>query len=88
MSINLTLSDNKEKFKLWQTPTHITYMCLTPRNDKNSNILERYLFWVDSCRNDIRTDEEYQHMVERIQEHARAIKLWLQEHPNATFSWI
>jgi hypothetical protein len=42
MSINLHCN----KIRLWQTPTHITYMCLVPEDPVTA--LKMYTIWVES----------------------------------------
>jgi hypothetical protein len=86
MSRNLELRDDDNNYSLWQTPTYITYMCLTPKNDSTENILERYLYWVESHTEGVWKDRDaYYDMIEAVREHIKKVKAWLERHPNAKF---
>ena len=96
MSMNLTCYQGEQKIPLWQTPTHITWMCLslnplTKESDGgNEGVRHRYLLWVASHADGVWHDtphataaEELQDMRDLIAEHCAKI-LALTE---PIFSW-
>jgi len=84
MSINLYLSIDDRPFDLWQTPTHITYMCMTTdngviqdslRGEKAKAAISRYFLWVESFKDGVfestkAADERWQ----LVNDHINAIK--------------
>ncbi len=67
MSMNLVAFVGKEEVNLYQTPTHITYMCLMNKDglieheltgDEAKRALFLYLEWVKSTNNGVWEDEE------------------------------
>lgn len=66
MSVNLYLQDGPDgpETDLWQTPTHITNMCLSinPADGEpdggHEAVRRRYLHWVDSELNGVYQSEE------------------------------
>ncbi len=67
MSMNLIAFIGKEEVDLYQTPTHITYMCLMNKDglieheltgDEAKKALFLYLEWVKSTNNGVWEDEE------------------------------
>jgi hypothetical protein len=66
MSMNLTLHDGKygPQIDLWQTPTWVTWICLSydPDTDipdgDHAGVRRRYINWVESHLNGLWTDEE------------------------------
>lgn len=82
MSLNLTLTDSEtgNDIDLWQTPTFITWMCLSynPKTKKpdggQEGVRRRYLQWVASKLNGVWTDkEELEYMEQRIKEHTKEV---------------
>ncbi len=77
MSLNLTC----EGIELWQTPTHITEICLSynPKTGKsdggNEGVRRRYLLWVASSLNGVWSNpEELQNQRARVFEHAKQVR--------------
>lgn len=75
MSMNL----HCKELDLWQTPTHITYMCMSL--DKKGNpdggmegVRKRYLYWVRSHTNGVwKVPEQYEEMKSNVKEHCEAV---------------
>lgn len=71
MSMNLTCN----KCHLWQTPTHITYMCMMTANGVASELkgkkairaLRIYSEWVKSTATGVYTDAEKEYVEEKVQ---------------------
>ena len=82
MSMNLHLTDGEEgpEISLWQTPTHITDMCLS--YDKNGvpdggmvGVMRRYQIWVRSQTNGVwKSKEELDVMREQVKAHLEDIR--------------
>lgn len=86
MSLNLHLEYKSNNFELWQTPSYITSMCLTPESDSNGNIAERYMHWVQSHTNGVWTSkDDLDYMRDRVNSHIRELKSFLKKYPNAKF---
>ena len=79
MSMNLTLHDGEREINLWQTPTHITFMCLSSDDYGNPDggmlgVRKRYLIWVDSHMNGVWNDaDDLNAMRENIAEHKEKV---------------
>jgi len=82
MSMNLTLTDNETGLSvdLWQTPTFITWMCLSynPETEEpdggHEGVRRRYLEWVESRTNGVWKDEkELDCMRESVREHTKTV---------------
>ena len=84
MSMNLHLSEGVEgpETSLWQTPTHITEMCLS-YDRKNGGVpdggmvgvMRRYQIWVRSHTNGVwNSREELDGMRERVNTHLEDIR--------------
>lgn len=64
MSMNLTCRAGGQEVTLWQTPTWVTWMCLSyhPRTHKpdggHEGVRRRYLIWVEGHLNGIFLSEE------------------------------
>lgn len=66
MSMNLTLHDGEygPQIDLWQTPTWVTWICLSYDPDtgtpdgEHAGVRRRYIQWVKSHLNGLWTDEE------------------------------
>jgi len=71
MSMNL----HCDKLTLWQTPTYITYMCMSydengEPDGGNEGVRRRYAIWVRSTLNGAWSDpEDYDWTRERVEEH-------------------
>ena len=82
MSMNLTLTDEitGKDISLWQTPTWVTYICLS-FNDKTKlpdggmeGVRHRYLIWVDSHMNGVwESKEDMDAMIDNISAHKQTI---------------
>lgn len=81
--MNLTLVDGVEhrSVRLWQTPTYITWMCLSYAPDTRQpdggmeGVRRRYLLWVQSqLEGAWDSREDYQHMKERVTDHVAEIR--------------
>ena len=82
MSMNLTLHDGEDgpQIDLWQTPTWVTWICLsydpdtgTPDGD-HAGVRRRYIVWVEGHLNGLRKDEEeLEWERERIKEHLETV---------------
>lgn len=76
MSMNLHL----EGLDLWQTPTFITYMCMS-YNDETSEpdggqegVRKRYLIWVESHTDGVWSDpEDLEYIQLKIKEHKEKV---------------
>jgi hypothetical protein len=82
MSMNLTLSVGEDgpNVDLWQTPTWVTWMCLSYDPDTKlpdggmNGVRRRYIQWVESHRNGVWSDnEDYEYMCERVKDHIQLI---------------
>ena len=82
MSMNLTLTDKTTDcdIDLWQTPTFITWMCLSynPETKEpdggHEGVRRRYLEWVKHHTDDIWEDtRELDLMRERAREHSKIV---------------
>lgn len=84
MSLNLTLhtkpEENSPQVDLWQTPTHITMMCLSydpvtgEPDGGHEGVRRRYLEWVESHCNGVWKDEDaLEWTKERIKNHKYAV---------------
>ena len=82
MSMNLTRHDGEDgpELPLWQTPTHITWMCLsynpkTKRPDGgHEGVRRRYLLWVESHLNGTwKSSEDLDHMRASVRDHTAAV---------------
>jgi hypothetical protein len=82
MSINLHLQDGPDgpEIGLWQTPTHITQICLSvnPVDGKpdggHEAVRRRYLCWVDSEMNGTyESEEDLRWMRSRVKEHRNQV---------------
>lgn len=72
MSMNL----HCEEVELWQTPTHISYMCYSNNNGGWRGILYRYEQWVQSLLNGVFTEDELERrdeLKESIKEHIKEL---------------
>jgi hypothetical protein len=59
-----------EQMDLWQTPTYITYMCISNNNGGWKGIKHRYSLWVKHHSNGVWEDaEDHNYMLERIKDH-------------------
>jgi hypothetical protein len=93
MSMNLTLYDNDtgQDIELWQTPSYITWMCLSynPETKEpdggHEGVRRRYIEWVKSHVNGVWKDvEELHHETLRTWDHIKEIN----KVKNPTFSFI
>jgi hypothetical protein len=85
MSMNLTLTDKTTDcdIDLWQTPTFITWMCLSYNPETKEpdggqeGVRRRYLEWVRSHTNGVWKDVEeldyMSYMRERVREHSKIV---------------
>ena len=82
MSMNLTLTDKTtdRDIDLWQTPTFITWMCLSYNPETKEpdggqeGVRRRYLEWVSSRTDGVWKDkEELDWMCERVRQHSKTI---------------
>lgn len=82
MSMNLTLHDGEDgpNIELWQTPTWITWMCLSynPETKEpdggHEGVRRRYNEWVRSLLNGVWKDtEEFEYERERVEEHLKLV---------------
>lgn len=76
MSMNLTATDSKgREVPLWQTPTAITWMCLSynPKTNKpdggHAGVLRRYIHWVKGTLNGTWESETLEEHREVVREH-------------------
>jgi hypothetical protein len=82
MSMNLHLSEGEEgpEINLWQTPTHITDMCLsydsTGKPDGGmAGVMRRYVVWVRNHTNGVwSSKKDFTAMRERVDDHLEAIR--------------
>lgn len=66
MSMNL----HCKEVDLWQTPTHITYMCYSNKDGGSKGILYRYSEWVRGTLNgSYKNAEEARWAREQVEEH-------------------
>jgi uncharacterized membrane protein YjjP (DUF1212 family) len=71
-----------KEVELWQTPTHITYMCHNKVNkegevikDQWRSILYRYIQWVEQTTNGVyEKEEDVKEAHERVNEHIKELK--------------
>lgn len=84
MSTNLHLNAGKNgpPVELWQTPTWVTYMCMSYNNKGKPDggmegVMRRYIMWVES-HPEQRTDgwkrEDLEYLWDRIKEHVSQLK--------------
>lgn len=82
MSFNLTLHDveSGQQVELWQTPTWVTYMCLSYNPETaepdggHEGVRRRYGYWVSSHLNGSWKDhEELEDERQRINEHLELV---------------
>lgn len=82
MSINLHLQEgeNGPEVGLWQTPTHITLMCMSVNpvdgepDGGHEAVRRRYLHWVDSQQSRVyESEEDLRLMKSRITKHKREV---------------
>lgn len=78
MSMNLRCKE----VALWQTPTHITYMCFSNNDGGWEGILYRYSEWVKGTLNGAWTSEDLADHKERVNNHLAELNL----HKKLTFS--
>ena len=70
MSMNL----HCKQMDLWQTPTHITYMCISNNNGGWKGIKYRYTQWVESHSNGCWENiEQLEEMRRGIKEHIKQL---------------
>lgn len=80
MSMNLTCSERCQPVPLWQTPTFITWMCLSfdPHgvpDGGHEGVRRRYILWVESTLDGVWKDrEDLEAHREAVQEHVSAIR--------------
>lgn len=80
-------------FDLWQTPTFITYMCLSYNKDGTSDggrdgVTHRYILWVKHKSNGVWEDEEDRiEMFESIKDHIEELKQFLKQNLKAEY-WV
>ena len=84
MSLNLTLHEGKNgpEIPLWQTPSHITFMCLSINSKETQEydggqegVRRRYLHWVNSFTSGSwEKREDLEHMIEDVEEHIELVK--------------
>lgn len=81
MSMNLTCHVGRERIELWQTPTFITWMCLStnPKTLKpdggNEGVRRRYILWVESSLDGVWTSaEDLRWERENVALHTKRIK--------------
>jgi hypothetical protein len=78
--MNLCCFEGKKEIDLWQTPTHITYMCLSINpsgkyDGGEEGVRRRYLIWVEAQANGAWKDpEDLAYMEECIREHTKKIR--------------
>ena len=71
MSMNL----HCEEVDLWQTPTHITYMCFSNGDGGWQGILYRYTQWVKSCANGVyKSTQEADYAQQAVNDHLSKFK--------------
>jgi len=81
MSMNLHVRFAGKAFRLWQTPTFITYMCMTSLNGRKFETtgkdavraLECYKEWVSSLSNGCKSREALDRRLADISEHIREL---------------
>jgi len=90
--MNLTLHDGEDgpEIDLWQTPTYITWMCLsydpeTKESDGGQQgVRRRYIYWLESHVNGVWEDaDDLKYMKEKIKTHIET--LLLVKNPNFSF---
>lgn len=69
MSLNLTLHDGQQ-IELWQTPTWVTYMCLSynPETAEPDGVRRRYGYWVGSHLNGSWEDREHLELINSVKQ--------------------
>lgn len=79
--MNLTCHEDGYAVPLWQTPTHITYMCLSyhPETRKpdggHEGVRRRYLLWVESSTNGVwKSSDDLRAQEECAREHCAHIR--------------
>jgi len=82
MSMNLTLHDGEDgpEVELWQTPTFITWMCLSydPETQApdggHEGVRRRYLIWIEGQLSGVWKDmDEFRFLKKEIDEHTKLI---------------
>ena len=82
MSMNLTLHDGEDgpEFNLWQTPSWITWVCLSynPETQEpdggHESVRRRYESWVRSHLDGVWTNtEDFEYEKERIENHLKKV---------------
>lgn len=82
MSMNLTCHDSKgREIPLRQTPTHITWMCLSynPKTKKpdggHEGVRRRYLLWWESSTNGVwKSKEDLDEATVALRDHAAEVR--------------
>lgn len=83
MSMNLCLQEGEDgpNVDLWQTPTFITYMCLSydletgEPDGGHKAVLKRYIMWLESLTDGVWKDrEELEWQMERIKDHIATVR--------------
>jgi hypothetical protein len=84
MSINMYLTVDGKEVSLWQTPTYITYMCMTTDNGvfeyeltgkQAKAAIARYFEWVSSHADGVfQSSEEADSMRSIVKEHINAVR--------------
>lgn len=70
-----------EEMELWQTPTHITYMCYSNQDGGWRGIKYRYVEWVKSSTNGVWKDaKELQWARERVNDHLKKLNRFKELH--------
>ena len=80
--MNLTLHDGEDgpEVELWQTPTFITWMCLSYNPEQepdggHEGVRRRYLEWVKSNLGGVWEDkDDFEYLKERIEKHTKLIE--------------
>jgi hypothetical protein len=87
MSMNLCLQDDVpfpcESFELWQTPTHISNMCVQGRDPDWEDIRDRYFLWVDATTNGSWEEGELEAQCELVKEHKQDVNAFCVKVVNA-----
>lgn len=82
MSMNLTLhnGENGPQIELYQTPTWVTWMCLSynPETQKpdggHESVRRRYELWVRSSLDGVwKNSEDFDYQKERIEKHLKVV---------------
>jgi hypothetical protein len=79
--MNLTLHDGEDgsQIELWQTPTWVTWVCLSYNPDTkepdggHEGVRRRYKQWVESHRNGVWNDEDFEYEKERVDKHLELV---------------